>query len=297
VAAVWIDSWLRDDVDGVAPGEPAPVHVRVAGAPLGPAPAPERPAASASPPALGRFALAAAYAQTWTEDGAAAAGLDASACLRVGRACIGARVQYAREPDRPVNLTAMARSDASIFATAGASFALGRMSLAPELALGVGRRRTQRLECTLAAGDPSMPPGTCDPMDPSCPPPPCNDPMDPNCQPPPCNDPMDPMCMPSPPPPAPPSCADDPGKVYVGDELDAVTYTPRASATLRLSVPLFDHVWLEGLASVTIAPLGHRAPFAGSLAPGTMPGMDATALPGEPWTALQLGVGLRIGAR
>ena len=271
VAAAWIDSWLRDDVDGIgaasavgtagaAPGlAPAPVAER--------APAPVHAGHPAPTPVLGRFALAAAYEQTWSEDGASASGLDAGACLRIGRACIGARVQYAREPDRTVNLTAMSRTDASVLATAGASFSLGRMSVAPELGLGVGRRRTRRLECT----PPAMQPG-------------------PNC------DPADPMCGGT--GTVPPPCADAAGKIYIGDGLDAVTVTPRVAAALRLAVPLFEHVWLEGIASMTVAPFGHAAPFGSNTAdPATMPGTADLALPGEPWTALQLGIGLRVGAR
>ncbi len=85
-------------------------------------------------------------------------------------------------------------------------------------------------------------------------------------------------------------------KFYVGDKLDVATYTPRVAVALRLAVPLFDHVWLDGLASFSLAPFGH-----GDFAPGpgdpplNVPPKDVT-LPGEPAAALQLGVGLRMGA-
>ena len=271
VAAAWIDSWLRDDVDGVGAGVAATASAAGAapGLTLAPerAPAPDRADRRAPAPVLSRFALAAAYEQTWSEDGATSSGLDAAACLRIGRACLGARVQYAHEPDRTVELTAMSRTDASVLATAGASFSVGRMSVAPELGLGVGRRRTRRLDCAA----PAMQPG-------------------PNC------DPTDPMCGSGTTPP--PPCADAAGQLYVGDGLDAVTVTPRVAAAVRLAVPLFEHVWLEGIASMTVAPFGHAAPFGASTAdPATMPGTAGLALPGEPWTALQLGVGLRVGAR
>lgn len=275
IAAAWIDSWLRDDLDGLGGAGELGAGAMAAGGAAGVAPAAapaDRPAPGAAAPVkpslLSRFALVAAYEQTWSEDGASATGLDAGACLRIGRACVGARVQYAGESDRVVGLTAMARGDASLLATVGASFALGRMSVAPELGLGVGRRWTRRLECTPA---PTMP--------------------GPNC------DPSDPMCGPG--TGLPPPCADAAGKLYVGDELDVATVTPRVAAALRLAVPLFEHVWLEGIASITAAPFGHAGRFTGgtSADPSTGPNGADVALPGEPWTTLQLGVGLRVGAR
>jgi hypothetical protein len=104
------------------------------------------------------------------------------------------------------------------------------------------------------------------------------------------------MCAPGTTPP--PPCTDAAGKYYAGDGLDVATVTPRIAAAVRLAVPLFEHVWLEGIASLTAAPFGHAAPFAAtSPDPGTMPGTVDLSLPGEPWTAIQLGVGLRVGAR
>jgi hypothetical protein len=86
--------------------------------------------------------------------------------------------------------------------------------------------------------------------------------------------------------------------VYAGDELHAVTFTPRIAAALRLAVPLFDHVWLDGLASFTLGPFGHTDPFV----PRTTNTMDPSnpppeelALPGESSTGIVLGVGLRVG--
>ena len=74
-----------------------------------------------------------------------------------------------------------------------------------------------------------------------------------------------------------------------------ITYTPRLAATLRASVPLFDHVWLEGIASLALAPLSHTDPLSGPLMTDpsgmTMPG----SVPGEPDASVQLGVGLRVG--
>jgi hypothetical protein len=261
----WIDSWLHDDLDGTAwlvaaPSVTVPASTVVRAV----------PAASPSPPVvseravLDRFAVTVAYEQSWSDDGAAATGATGGACLRIGRACVGGRARYSREADRPVNLTAMARSDAAIYAIASVPFVAGRMTLAPELGLGVGRRTTRRLD-----GCPPEPPPMCDPTDPSC-------------------------AMPS------PSCVDASGAVHVGDAFSSTTYTPRLAAALRIAVPLFDHVWLDGLASLTFGPFGHVGSFSSPVMPdGTNPGnlpASALALPGEASGAIQLGVGIRIGA-
>lgn len=71
------------------------------------------------------------------------------------------------------------------------------------------------------------------------------------------------------------------------------TYTPRLGATLRASVALFPHVWLEGTAAIVAVPLAHVDPSPGSTdASGLMPG----TLPGEPGATAQLAVGIRVGA-
>lgn len=97
-------------------------------------------------------------------------------------------------------------------------------------------------------------------------------------------------------PPMPMRCADG-GGTYVGDDLHAVTYTPRGELAIRVEVPLFAHVWLDGVASATAAPFGHGDAFASMKSPP--PGSGITpqqlALPGEPVAAFQLGVGLRVG--
>ena len=105
-------------------------------------------------------------------------------------------------------------------------------------------------------------------------------------------DPMDPMCV-EPPPATCEATAGPNGLVYVGDGLDESSFTPRVALALRVAVPLFDHVWLDGLASITLAPFGHREAYAESPAP-TAPG--AFAIPGEPSKSVQLGIGLRVGA-
>jgi len=270
IAAAWIDSWLHDDLDGTAwlvASVPASVVVHE-GPPRPSAPPPPVVAERAL---LDRFAVMVAYEQSWSDDGVAATGASGAICLRVGRACLGGRARYAQEADRAVNLTAMARSDASVFAIATLPFVAGRMTLAPELGLGVGRRSTRRLD-----GCPPEPPPICPPNDPTC-------------------------------GGAPPSsCIDSSGTGgtgYVGDAFSRTTLTPRIAAAVRLAVPLFDHVWLDGLASVTFAPFGHTGSFAASPVvdptnPGDVPVTELSllALPGESSGGLLLGVGLRIGA-
>ena len=77
----------------------------------------------------------------------------------------------------------------------------------------------------------------------------------------------------------------------------ATTYTPRVSAALRIAIPLFDHVWLDGLAAATAAPFGHGEDY-GAASDGTMlPNSASFPLPGDPLLGIQLGVGLRVGAR
>jgi hypothetical protein len=115
------------------------------------------------------------------------------------------------------------------------------------------------------------------------------------------NDPMsDPSCatMPA------PECTDPAtgmvARTYVGDHFAKATYTPRLAVALRLAIPLFDHVWLDGLASITFGPFGHSDNFTvATLADGSVPGggtAEDVALPGESRTAVLLGVGLRVGA-
>ncbi|HEY5932995.1 MAG TPA: hypothetical protein VIU61_00075 [Kofleriaceae bacterium] len=263
VAAIWIDSWLRDELDGTSwlVATPAPVKLE----PI----AITKPAqVSATPttttPIAERFSVMAGY--EWTYSGESANGLTVASCARVGGFCLGGRARYSREADRPVNLTAMARSDASLLATASYALAAGRMQVVPELGFGLGRRVTSRVEsCSCNPGDPMDPTtGNC-PIDPNVPPVPCSDPA---------------------------------GKTFVGDNFATATFTPRLATALRIAIPIFDHVWLDGLASISFAPFGHADPF---VRPSGLMNPDGTtseqvAIPGEPLTGLHLGVGLRIGA-
>jgi len=99
------------------------------------------------------------------------------------------------------------------------------------------------------------------------------------CPPPPPCDPTTMMCMAAPP------CLN----AGVHEE----TYTPRVGASLRASVPLFAHVWLEGTAAIVLAPFGHGDPFPG--APDASGNMMPGSIPGEPAASAQLGVGVRVG--
>jgi len=265
LAAVWIDSWLRDDLDGwtAAPARVSAVDAPTASAipPLVP-PSDVAPAAPA-PSVFERFAISAAYEQAWTDDGSAWSGGNVAACVRFGALCLGGRGRAAFEPELAANITAAARSDLSVLATASLPIDVGQFFIAPEVGLGLGRFTTRRLDgCEPIV----MPPPNCDPMDPMCVPPPV-------------------MCE--------PTTAPGNGLAYVGDGLEESSYTPRLALALRVAVPLFRHVWLEGLASFTVAPFGHREDF-GVSSTGTDP--SAFPIPGEPGTGVQLGVGLRVGA-
>lgn len=260
VAAAWIDAWLRDDLDWrgePAPPGTAPSRVATEGAAL----SSERLVArgrpsSASDGLLARASVAAGYEQTWSGDGSAWSGVGVAACGHRGPWCLGGRARFATQ-SFATGQTGVARDDLSALATVAYTVAAGRAAIAPELGLGVGRMSSGRRErCAPAAP-------LCDPHDPGCHPPPAH-------------------------------CMDGDG-TFVGDDLRAATLTPRAAAAVRASVPLFEHVWLEGIASVEVAPFGHHSPFAATRgAPGDE-SPASIALPGEPVTSFQLGLGLRVG--
>jgi hypothetical protein len=148
------------------------------------------------------------------------------------------------------------RTDLAALATASYTSALGKLALSPELGVGVGTMTTKRI-------DGCSPPPVCDPTMPSCPTPPC-------------------------------ATGAPRGTAYVGDGLDVATVTPRAEAALRASVPLFDHVWLDGIAAVTASAFAHSASFLPNLVPSQLTTAQVT-LPGEPVALFQLGIGLRVG--
>jgi hypothetical protein len=225
---------------------------------MAPARLPEVEAAVAPAREDDGIAFDAAYETSWTSDGASWTGFSAGACAKVGFACAGARVRAAWLPEIKSSdgMAAASRSDLAAMAIATASLELGRMRVAPELGAGVGRMTTTRLD--------------------GCPPPPKCDPT---------TDPNNPMCT------MPPPVCSDPTLAYVGDGFSATTWTPRLAASVRVSVPLFDHVWLEGTAAAQLAPGGHGAFASAPDAAG-----NTLAIPGEPGASLAFGVGLRVGA-
>lgn len=266
LAAAWIDSWTRTDVDAALWTPPPPSAVGAAAPPTRTpaivAPRDVAPVPGPAPGSLARFAVAASYEQAWSDDDARWRGVGLAGCVHVDGFCVGARVRALVDPERVVGVTAMERSDLSALATLSYPRVLGTMALAPELGMGIGRLATTRVD------------GTCTPMPPVC-------------------DPTDPMCAMSP-----PTCEAQPGStVEVGDGLAARTYAVRFALALRVAVPLFRHVWLDGIGGVGWSPFAHTTPFGGG-APGpmTMPSPDPLALPGEPRTSYQLGLGVRVGA-
>ncbi len=276
VAATWIDAWVRDDLDVAAwapPVETGFVAPAPSSAPGAAVPRDTPVVGKPAPALLDRVGVSAGFLQAWTDDDTAWSGAEVAACVRIGAACIGARARALWQPDRPANLSAVGRSDASVLATASLPIRAGNTVFSPEVGLGVGRFATHRVE------------GTCVP---------------PNSMPPPCMDPTDPMCQVQDPNTCQPDASGmiDPGtgaKILVGDHFETATYTPRISLALRIAVPLFSRVWLDGLASYEAMPMGHAGAFSPVKAPaGTT--ADMVALPGEPAASWVLGVGLRVGA-
>jgi len=273
LAAAWIDSWTREDVDNALWAAPASPSSPTARAPRRRVAAAEQPlapidVAPAQPASRwDRIAVSAGYEQTWSDDNASWSGASAAVCVRLGGFCVGGRARVAFDPERLHNATGVARDEMSVLATASYPVAIGTMSIAPELGVGVGRLSTRRVEdaCKLV-----MPPN-CSPMDPMCVP--------------------QPMCDPS-----------DPGttmtpKVYVGDNFSAATYAPRIALAVRVAVPLFEHVWLDGLAGLTYAPFAHGSVFETGASASDPVSPELVALPGEPSTGYVLGIGIRVGAK
>jgi hypothetical protein len=280
VAATWIDAWVRDDLD-VAAWAPPPASAGFVAPPATSAPGASAPRDTAAvtkpaPALLDRIGFSAGYVQAWSDDDTAWSGGEAGGCVRAGAACIGGRARALWQPDRAANLSAVGRSDVSVLATASLPIRAGTTVFSPELGLGFGRFATRRVEGTCVPPN-TMPPPNCNPGDPMCQ---MMNPADPN------------TCQPD------ASGTTDPAtgaKLLVGDDFENATYTPRIALSLRIAIPLFSRVWLDGLASYEAMPLGHEGEFPpGKLPAGTT--ADQVALPGEPAATWLLGVGLRIGA-
>ena len=267
VAASWIDSWVADDF---APPQPAangffelrPAARTAASGPPG-ADVHAEVAAPASTHELG-VAVSAAVDQEWSFDRTKWTGISGGACVQVDAWCFGARGRYANQSIL-VGPTAAARSDFAVLATASYAKQLGRTQVIPELGLGLGRMTTDRINGCLHQ--------TCDPHDQSC--------MEP---------PPDMECV-----------EHDREHAYtldLQDHLHATSVTPRAAASVRLAVAIADHLYLDGIATVTLEPFGHDQyplPLGEVPPPGIPP--EQLALPGQSIGTFELGLGLRWGSR
>ncbi|HET7499515.1 MAG TPA: hypothetical protein VFK02_00875 [Kofleriaceae bacterium] len=205
---------------------------------------------------LDRGALAVDYEQSFTGDAASWSGGSAAGCAVLGPVCVGLRVRYAHQQPGDPVEPTAERIELAALATASVGFSLGRMAIVPELGLGAGRLAEQHS-------------AICKPVtDPSC--------TDPSCE---------------------QVCLDDSGNEVVGTVTRKVaSYQARTAAALRIAVPLFDGVWLDGIASITYVPFAHADPF--NLDPKGLPLLPDPSLymlPGEPTSTVQLGIGLRVG--
>ncbi|MGE0870635.1 MAG: hypothetical protein AB7P03_18865 [Kofleriaceae bacterium] len=233
-AAVWIDAWTRDDLE-VASWNVAPVLVRTTPGMTVPGDvAPTRAQSSGH-----RIELAGSYEHAWMSDDAEWQGASAMGCARFGHLCVGLRARAAFDPTSVAKSTVDTASDLSLLGVASSSFELGEALIAPELGLGAGRFHARYMDVCVPA-----PPVQCDPNEAGC--------------------------LPQPVP-----CEPIPGPTgEVVKDVTAVSYTPRASFAIRLAAPLFEHVWLDGLAAISFAPFH---------------------IDEEPARGIQLGVGLRVG--
>lgn len=226
-------------------------------------PVPARVVAEAPPPVEppSRVSLRAGYVHGWA--GGGWDGFEAGGCVHLGFACVGAKAGALFQSQVQSRQTLADRSDLVAMATASKAFAVGQVQLVPELGVGFGRLRTGRVDG-------------------------CRVPQGPGCDP---NNPMGQGCTPKP-----TDCVDDGHSYYVGDGYQAVTYAPRASAMLRVAVPIAHDIYFDGTAGVVLAPGAHREVFQAhpTMAPPTT--QDQLILPGESLASFQLGVGLRIGA-
>ncbi len=244
VAAVWIDSWLRDDFEAIGPAPP-PLEAPIA-------PPRDTVVKSVAPTAtwLDRATVAAGFVRSYA-DGGVFDGASADACVHVGAMCVGARASFGFQGTSPGAID-VRRNAFDAYAIARVGLPLGRSVLSPELGLGLGRLATTR-DATCKPPNP-----TCDPTDPTCPPPPTN-------------------------------CVGPDGMALTGQTVS--TIGPRVEAALRIAIPLFERVWLDGSVGLALAPLHHGANS--PVDPGT--GAGVPPMPGEPLTTYQLAVGLRIG--
>lgn len=141
IAATWIESWVRDDAAPLWTAPP-PVAIR--------APSMTR----ASPPRMRRPELALLVGHEVSAGGTAWDGFAASACYRVGPWCGGLAGRYVTntstmsdDPDDGSGGTTAARRTSVVAAAAlDRRFQVGRVAIAPQLAIGIARTESRRHE-------------------------------------------------------------------------------------------------------------------------------------------------------
>ncbi len=287
MAAVWIDSWVRDDA--VAPllavPEPAP-PTTVAAMPAeqsrAPGAAPLSPPSDAVPrqqaPAVHHWLSVGAGLDFLSgDDGSSTRSVRADACIAAGPLCVGIDGRYADHswlaPED--NMTQIRRRGADLMATARWPVSVGRAVLAPSASVGLGWMRTEKSWPNNITDPPPCGPdgaGCCDPA------------TDPNC----C-DPTSPNCVP---PPAPYTTVDHAGNDTLG---------LRVGGSLSLTLPVTDNIAVELAAGIELMPSAHRDavdPYAADRADPSKnppPPDPLTMLPGEPGRYTWLGLGVRVG--
>jgi len=265
VAASWIDSWVADDFSPPQPDANGFFELR----PATPVAAPSADLAAEAAPAPSEHAYGVAVSvgadQSFSFDGKRWTGLSGGACIQRDAWCFGGRARYASQ-DILVDQTAARRTDFEALATASYTKQLGRAQVIPELGLGIGKMTTDRVNgCRHVS---------CDPREPGC--------MEP---------PPDMECI-----------EHDPVHAYtldLDDHLHVGSVTPRAAARVRFAWALADHVYLDGIAAITLAPFGHGDPYGlplGELPPPGVP-PEQVALPGQSIGAFELGLGLHWESR
>lgn len=287
MAAVWIDSWVRDDA--VAPLLPVPApapHTTAAAMPAESSRAPGAPPLSPPSDAVPRrhtsaprhwLSLGASADFLSGDEGSSSRSLRASACVAAGPLCLGLDGRYAQAswlaPED--NMTQVRRRGADLTATVSWPVAVGRAVLSPAASVGLGWMRTEKNW----PGNITDPP-PCGPDGSGC----CDPATDPNC----C-DPADPNCVPPPPP------------YTTVDHYASDTFGVRVGGSLSLTLPVTDNIAVELNAGVELMPTAHRDavdPYAADRADPTKnppPPDPLTMLPGEPGRYTWLGLGVRVG--
>jgi hypothetical protein len=148
-AATWIESWIRDD-DAPLWRVPLPATSRPTPSPIVEAVLAPSDVAAKAPPALGATLVpeaAVGVVRDFASDGSAWDGFTVAACARFGRWCFGAsgrrvatHTVIAIDPDDGLgSAIAIDRGAAVLAATVSVSGQLDRLTLAPTVAVGVGR--------------------------------------------------------------------------------------------------------------------------------------------------------------